>query len=168
VAASRLAAFGPGFLGATEAGADALLDHGALELGEHPHHLKHRFAGWRRGVEALLVQVEVDLERVDLIYVSEGSGPDKPALAAGAVLCCSAWPPLSTMKTTRPKISNPTSPSSAMPQHAATTRAPTPFAITALVGAGFGFGGALGSSSRCQIPMDLEVRRKAQQMQRSR
>jgi hypothetical protein len=32
------------------------LDHGALELGKHTHHLKHRLTGRRSGVEALLMQ----------------------------------------------------------------------------------------------------------------
>jgi hypothetical protein len=32
------------------------LDHGALELAEHAHHLKERLAGRRRGVEPLLVR----------------------------------------------------------------------------------------------------------------
>jgi hypothetical protein len=37
-------------------GADSFLDHGALELGKHAHHLKHGLAGRCRGVEALLMQ----------------------------------------------------------------------------------------------------------------
>src|SRR3954447_11921294 len=32
-----------------------LADHRALELSEHAHHLKHRLAGRRRGVDALLM-----------------------------------------------------------------------------------------------------------------
>ena len=36
----------------------------ALELGEHAHHLKQRFAGRRPSIEALLVQEQVDAERV--------------------------------------------------------------------------------------------------------
>jgi hypothetical protein len=38
-----------------------LADHAALELGEHAEHLKHRPPSRRAGVEALLVQIEVDL-----------------------------------------------------------------------------------------------------------
>jgi hypothetical protein len=37
-----------------------------LEFGENTQHLKHRLAGRRRGVEALLAQELVDLERVQL------------------------------------------------------------------------------------------------------
>src|SRR5262249_48612641 len=36
--------------------ADAFLNHGALELGKYAHHLKHRLACRRRGVEPLLAQ----------------------------------------------------------------------------------------------------------------
>ena len=36
----------------------------ALELGEHAHHLKQRFARRRPSIEALLVQEQVDAERV--------------------------------------------------------------------------------------------------------
>ena len=32
------------------------LNHGALELGKYAHHLKHRLAGRRRGVDPLLAQ----------------------------------------------------------------------------------------------------------------
>src|SRR5215831_911058 len=49
-----------------KAGADTFLDHGALEFSEHAHHLKHRLAGWRRGVDSLLVQIQVDLERMNI------------------------------------------------------------------------------------------------------
>jgi hypothetical protein len=42
--------------GPRKPGADAFLDHGALELGNHAHHLKHRLACRRRGVEPLLAQ----------------------------------------------------------------------------------------------------------------
>jgi hypothetical protein len=52
-------------LGPRKAGTDTFLNHGALEFGKHAHHLKHRLAGGRRGVDALLVKVQVDLEGVD-------------------------------------------------------------------------------------------------------
>src|SRR5262249_15345234 len=52
-------------LGSSKAGSDALLDHGPLELGKHAHHLEHRLSGRRRGVEALLVEIEIDLERMN-------------------------------------------------------------------------------------------------------
>ena len=42
--------------GPRKPGADAFLDHGALELGKYAHHLKHRLACRRRGVEPLLAQ----------------------------------------------------------------------------------------------------------------
>jgi hypothetical protein len=40
------------------------LDHGALELSKHAQHLKHRLACWRRRVEALLMQEQIDAQRV--------------------------------------------------------------------------------------------------------
>jgi hypothetical protein len=42
-------------LGPRKASADPFLDHGALELGEYTHHLEHRLASRRRGVDSLLV-----------------------------------------------------------------------------------------------------------------
>ena len=42
--------------GPRKPGADSFLDHGALELGKYAHHLKHRLACRRRGVEPLLAQ----------------------------------------------------------------------------------------------------------------
>jgi hypothetical protein len=42
----------------------SLPDHGAFELGKHAHHLKHRLAGRRGGVEPLLVEHEIDPEGV--------------------------------------------------------------------------------------------------------
>jgi hypothetical protein len=36
-----------------EASLDTLDNHGALELGKHPHHLEHRLSGWRAGVDTL-------------------------------------------------------------------------------------------------------------------
>jgi hypothetical protein len=45
---------------------DALDDHGPLELGKHPHHLKHGLAGRGRGVKPLLMQVKFDVTGVDL------------------------------------------------------------------------------------------------------
>src|SRR5262249_6779815 len=47
------------------AGLDALLDHGPLELCEYAQHPEHGLPGWR-GVEALLVEVEVNALRVQL------------------------------------------------------------------------------------------------------
>jgi hypothetical protein len=48
------------------AGHHTLADDRALELGKHAEHLKHRLAGRRRGVEALLMQIQLDPERVQL------------------------------------------------------------------------------------------------------
>jgi hypothetical protein len=42
--------------GSLQASLHPFPDHGALELGEHPAHLKHRLAGRGRGVNSLLVQ----------------------------------------------------------------------------------------------------------------
>ena len=60
----RLATLGALGLGPCHAGDHPLLDQRALKLGERAKHLKHRLAGRRRGVEALLVQVQLDPERV--------------------------------------------------------------------------------------------------------
>ena len=38
-----------------------ITDHRSLELAEHPQHPEQHPAGWRAGVERLLVQVEVDV-----------------------------------------------------------------------------------------------------------
>jgi hypothetical protein len=48
-------------LGPPKPGPDSLCDHRALKLGEHAHHLKHGLAARRRGVQALLVQEQVDV-----------------------------------------------------------------------------------------------------------
>src|SRR6478609_11214005 len=42
--------------GPRKPGADAFLNHGALELGKYAHHLKHRLTRRRRGVDPLLAQ----------------------------------------------------------------------------------------------------------------
>jgi hypothetical protein len=52
--------------GARQARIDPLPDHRALELGKDPHHLEERFARWGRGVDALLMQIELDALRVNL------------------------------------------------------------------------------------------------------
>jgi hypothetical protein len=51
---------------ARQPGTDPFLDHRALELGKHAQYLEHGSAGGRAGVEALLVQKQVDAERVQL------------------------------------------------------------------------------------------------------
>jgi hypothetical protein len=40
------------------------LDHGTLELGKDPHHAEHRFAGGSRRIETLLVQEQINPQRV--------------------------------------------------------------------------------------------------------
>jgi hypothetical protein len=60
----RLAAPGALDPGPCHAGAHPLLDQRALKLGERAKHLKHRLTCRRGGIEALLMQVEIDLERV--------------------------------------------------------------------------------------------------------
>jgi hypothetical protein len=52
--------------GSPKPGADSFLDHRPLELREYAHHLKHGLAGWRHGVQALLVQEKVNAKRVQL------------------------------------------------------------------------------------------------------
>jgi hypothetical protein len=45
-------------------GQHALADNRAVKLGERAKHLKHRLTCRRGGIEALLMQVEIDIERV--------------------------------------------------------------------------------------------------------
>jgi len=63
---NRLAALSALGLGPRHAGHHALSDDRALELSEDAERLKHCLAGRRRGVEALLMQVQLDPERVQL------------------------------------------------------------------------------------------------------
>ena len=51
--------------GPRQAGTDPFLNHGTLEFGKYPEHLKHRLAGRSGGVETLLVKVEINPQRVD-------------------------------------------------------------------------------------------------------
>ena len=51
-------------LGPLQASADALLNNRAFELGKDAQHLKHGLAGRRGCVETLLMQKQVDAERV--------------------------------------------------------------------------------------------------------
>ena len=53
-------------LGPSNARIHPLADHCALELGEHAHHLEHGLARRRRGVDALLMQEQVDAKAVQL------------------------------------------------------------------------------------------------------
>ena len=50
--------------GPRKASTDPFLNHGTLKLGKDTHHLKHGLAGGCRRVEALLVQEQVNAERV--------------------------------------------------------------------------------------------------------
>ncbi len=52
---------GPG-----KSGLNAITHHRPLELGEHAHHLEKRLAARRGGVHPLLVQVEVDVGRLQV------------------------------------------------------------------------------------------------------
>jgi hypothetical protein len=60
-------------LGPSKPSADTLLDHGAFKLCKNPHHLKQGLAGRRRGVQALLMQEQVDAQCVQL-----GQEPNPP------------------------------------------------------------------------------------------
>src|SRR5262249_60854779 len=51
-------------LGPFKASPDSFPNDGPLKLGKDTQHLKHRLAGRRRGVETLLVEKQIDLERV--------------------------------------------------------------------------------------------------------
>ena len=52
--------------GPRKAGPHTFLNDGALKLGKHTEHLKHGLAGRRCGVEALLMQEQVDSQRMQL------------------------------------------------------------------------------------------------------
>ena len=62
-------------LGARKPGVDAFTDHLALELGEDAAHLEHGTAGGCRGVDRLLMQVEIALQRLQL---HEETGAARP------------------------------------------------------------------------------------------
>src|SRR5262249_786259 len=53
-------------LGPLKASAHALLNYRAFELAKNADHLKHRLACWRGRIETLLMQKQVDAERVKL------------------------------------------------------------------------------------------------------
>jgi hypothetical protein len=54
---------------------NALSERRSLELREDAHHLEHSLAGRRRGVEALLVEIEVDAQG-DFSALAQG-GPSR-------------------------------------------------------------------------------------------
>jgi hypothetical protein len=60
--------------GASDPGEHALADHGPFELGRDAHHPEHRPAGWRRGVQALLMQEKIDALGVKLAKKVEQIG----------------------------------------------------------------------------------------------
>ena len=47
-------------LGSGHAGQDTFANHLALEFAKHAKHLEHRLAAGSRGIDALLVEVEID------------------------------------------------------------------------------------------------------------
>jgi hypothetical protein len=67
------------------------LDHRALGLGEYAHHLKHRLAGRRRGVETLLVQEQVNAERVQLAEEADQSCRLRPRRSTDQAMTTSNW-----------------------------------------------------------------------------
>ena len=52
---------------------DPFLDHGPLELGEHAHHLEQGLPCRCRGVDALLVEVEVNPKGVEFLPQNSAS-----------------------------------------------------------------------------------------------
>ena len=60
----RIAALGALGPRSRHTGQHALADNRAFKLGERARHLKHRLTCRRGGIEALLMQVEIDLEHV--------------------------------------------------------------------------------------------------------
>ena len=57
----------------------------ALKLREHPQHLEEHAPRRRRRVEMLLVQIQVDVERLQVVEECHkvGQGPPKPVKAPG-------------------------------------------------------------------------------------
>src|SRR5262245_42895494 len=68
-----------------EARTDPLLDHAALELGESACDLEEQLAMWRGGVEVLLIEVEVDANRLEVLDCLQqvGQGPPQPVYRPG-------------------------------------------------------------------------------------
>ena len=54
-----------------QAGTDALADLRAFELSEGAGHLKKKFAGRGGGIDRLLVQVEIDADRFEILDRAE-------------------------------------------------------------------------------------------------
>jgi len=52
--------------GSPESSTDSFLDHRPLELGKYAHHLKHCFPARSSRVEALLMQKQINMQRVQL------------------------------------------------------------------------------------------------------
>jgi hypothetical protein len=61
-------------------GDDALANELALIFPERREHAEHHPAGWGRGVQRLLMGVEIDAERLDLVHEADEmlDGPTKP------------------------------------------------------------------------------------------
>src|SRR5260370_39234503 len=100
-------------LGPLQAGADALLDNRAFKLGKHAEHLKHGLASWRGRVETLLMQKQVDAERVKFgqerhkIFQAAAQTIDDPShhnveLALGGVPAqrIERWPSIAALSAT--------------------------------------------------------------------
>ena len=66
-----------------QARSDALLDDAALEFGKHAQHLKHRFPGRCPGVEALLIQEEIDASAIS-VRRAFARTPERSAVPLGA------------------------------------------------------------------------------------
>ena len=66
--------------GSFEAKSDSLADHLAFEFGEGPGDLKHQPPRWRGGVDALLVQVQVDAAGFEVLDGAQkvNKGPPQP------------------------------------------------------------------------------------------
>jgi hypothetical protein len=50
---------------------DSLPDHRSLELGKGAADLKHKLSHWRRRVDGLLIQVEIDADRLKVLDRAE-------------------------------------------------------------------------------------------------
>jgi hypothetical protein len=78
--------------GPLEACHDAFPDQRAFELRTHTRHLEHRLSGRRRGIQSLLMGVEINAARVDLVQerdqvlqrAAEGAGQATEEIGIGA------------------------------------------------------------------------------------
>ena len=62
---------------------DRLLNHGAFKFGEGPADLKDQPAGRRRGVDVLLIQIQIDADRFQMLDRSQQVQEAAPNAVSG-------------------------------------------------------------------------------------